>query len=123
MNYLKMLGIFIDSNIVTGISDKKLKKFVGMSGHELNTFEDIMKYLTDFNSGSDMDIGTVQGFIESQPKEYRNFYSQIVTKKYRLGCDKKVINSVIPKLIPAWDVQQAYPISDKTNLKMASGLR
>lgn len=73
MNYLKMLGIFIDSNIVTGISDKKLKKFVGMSGHELNTFEDIMKYLTDFNSGSDMDIGTVQGFIESQPKSIEIF--------------------------------------------------
>lgn len=115
--FKKCLVFLLDSNIVTGISDKKLKKFVGMSGHELNTFEDIMKYLTDFNSGSDMDIGTVQGFIESQPKEYRNFYSQIVTKKYRLGCDKKVINSVIPKLIPAWDVQQAYPISDKNKPK------
>lgn len=113
----KCLKFLLDDNIVTGISDKKLKKFVGMSGHELNTFEEIMEYLTDFNSGSDMDIGTMQGFIESQPKEYRNFYSQMITKKYRLGCDKKIVNSVIPKLIPTWDVQQAYPISDKNKPK------
>lgn len=113
----KCLKFLLDDNIVTGISDKKLKKFVGMSGHELNTFEEIMEYLTDFNSGSDMDIGTMQGFIESQPKEYRNFYSQMITKKYRIGCDKKIVNSVIPKLIPTWDVQQAYPISDKNKPK------
>lgn len=41
----------------------------------------------------------------------------MITKKFRLGCDKKVVNSVIHDLIPSWDVQQAYPISEKNEPK------
>ena len=115
--FKKCLVFLLDSNIVTGISDKKLNKFVGMSGTELNSFEEVMKYLADFNSGSDMDIGTMQWFIENQPEEYQGFYKQMITKKFRLGCDKKVVNSVIHGLIPSWDVQQAYPISEKNEPK------
>lgn len=115
--FKKCLVFLLDSNIVTGISDKKLNKFVGMSGTELNSFEEVIKYLADFNSGSDMDIGTMQGFIENQPEEYQGFYRQMITKKFRLGCDKKVVNSVIHGLIPSWDVQQAYPISEKNEPK------
>jgi DNA ligase-1 len=115
--FKKCLVFLLDSNVVTGISDKKLNKFVGMSGTELNSFKEVIKYLSDFNSGSDMDIGTIQGFIENQPEEYQVFYKQMVTKKFRLGCDKKVVNSVIHGLIPSWDVQQAYPISEKNEPK------
>lgn len=115
--FKKCLVFLLDSNIVTGISNKKLNKFVGMSGTELNSFEEVMKYLADFNSGSDMDIGTMQGFIENQPEEYQGFYKQMITKKFRLGCDKKVVNSVIHGLIPSWNVQQAYPISEKNEPK------
>ena len=97
--FKKCLVFLLDSNIVTGISDKKLNKFVGMSGHELNSFEEVMEYLADFNSGSDMDIGTVQWFIENEPKEYQDFYKKMVTKKFCLGCNKKVVNKVIPGLI------------------------
>lgn len=114
--FKKCLVFLLDSNIVTGISDKKLNKFVGMSGHELNSFEEVMKYLSEFNSGSDMDIGTVQGFIENQPKEYQDFYKQMVTKKFRLGCDKKVVNKVIPGLIPTFDVMLGTSI-EKCKIK------
>lgn len=115
--FKKCLVFLLDSNVVTGISDKKLNKFVDMLGTELNSFEEVMKYLSEFNSGSDMDIGTVQGFIENQPENHQDFYKQMVTKKFRLGYDKKVVNSVIHGLIPSWDVQQAYPISDKNEPK------
>lgn len=108
--FKRCLVFLLDSNIVTGISDKKLNKFVGMSGTELNSFEEVMKYLSDFNSGSDMNIGTVQGFIGNQPEEYQDFYKQMVTKKFRLGCDKKVVNSVISGLIPTFDVMLGTPI-------------
>ena len=108
--FKKCLVFLLDSNVVSGISDKKLNKFVGMSGTELNSFEEVMKYLSDFNSGSDMNIGTVQGFIENQPEEYQDFYKQMVTKKFRLGCDKKVVNSVISGLIPTFDVMLGTPI-------------
>ena len=108
--FKKCLKFLLDDNIVTGISDKKLKKTVGISSDELNTFEEVMKYLMEFNSGSDIDIGTVQDFIKKQPKEYSDFYSQMITKKFRLGCDKKVVNSVIPNLIPTFDVMLGTPI-------------
>lgn len=114
--FKKCLVFLLDSNIVTGISDKKLNKFVGMSGHELNSFEEVMEYLADFNSGSDIDIGTVQWFIENEPKEYQDFYKQMVTKKFRLGCDKKVVNKVIPGLIPTFDVMLGTPI-EKCKIK------
>lgn len=114
--FKKCLVFLLDSNIVTGISDKKLNKFVGMSGHKLNSFEEVMEYLADFNSGSDMDIGTVQWFIENAPKEYQDFYKQMVTKKFRLGCDKKVVNKVIPGLIPTFDVMLGTPI-EKCKIK------
>ena len=114
--FKKCLVFLLDSNIITGISDKKLNKFVGMSGTELNSFEEVMKYLLEFNSGSDMDIGTVQGFIENQPEEYQEFYKQMVTKKFRLGCDKKVVNKVIPGLIPTFDVMLGTPI-EKCKIK------
>ena len=102
--FKKCLKFLLDGNIVTGISDKKLKKFVGMSGFEMNTFEEIMKYLIDNNSGSDIDIGTVQFFIENEPEEYKEFYEQMVTKKFRLGADAKLVNKCIPGLIPTFDV-------------------
>ena len=114
--FKKCLVFLLDSNVVTGISDKKLNKFVGMLGTELNSFEEVMKYLSEFNSGSDMDIGTVQGFIENEPKEYQDFYKQMVTKKFRLGCDKKVVNKVIPNLIPTFDVMLGTPI-EKCKIK------
>lgn len=69
------------------------------------------------NTGTDYDISMIQSFINEQPKEYRSFYIDLITKKFRLGCDKKVVNNVIPGLIPSWDVQQAYPISKKNEPK------
>lgn len=53
-----------------------------------------------------------KAWCKNQPEEVQEFAKQIITKKFRLGCDKKVVNSVIPRLIPSWDVQQAFPMSD-----------
>ena len=49
-----------------------------------------MNYLSQYNTGNDYDIRTVQYFIENQPKEDREFYEQMVTKSFRLGADKKL---------------------------------
>lgn len=118
--FKKCLVFLLDDNIVTGISHKKLyKDSVFILGHrECKSFEELMEYLKQNNTGTDYDIRTARSFIESQPEEYQAFYSQMVTKKYRLGCDKKVVNAVIPQLIQTWDVQQAYPISDKNRPKI-----
>lgn len=115
--FKKCLIFLLDNNIVTGISNKKLNKSISVSRHKLNTFEEVMEYLKNFNSGSDTDIGTIQQFIENEPEEYRDFYREMITKKYRLGADAKVVNKCISNLIPTWDVQQAYPLSENNEPK------
>lgn len=116
--FKKCLMFLLDSNIVTGISDKKLNKECYILGYDhCNSFDMLMEYLKNNNTGCDYDIRTVMAFIDNQPEEYREFYRQMITKKFRLGCDKKVVNSVIHDLIPSWDVQQAYPISEKNEPK------
>ena len=41
----------------------------------------------------------------------------MITKSFRLGADAKLVNKCIPNLIPTWDIQQAYPLSDKNEPK------
>lgn len=117
--FKRCLAFLLNPNIITGLSDKKLNKKVEMTKHIEITcdFESIMDYLKINNSGRDSDISIVQGFIMAQPEEHREFYSQIVTKKFRLGIDVKGVNKAIPNLIPTWEVQQAYPLADKNEPK------
>lgn len=115
--FKKCLIFLLDSNVVSGLSAKKITKQVKKSEYILSSFEDVIQYLQNHNTGTDEDISMIQTFIYEQPEEYREFYRQMVTKKFRLGCDKKVVNSVIHGLIPSWDVQQAYPISEKNEPK------
>ena len=114
--FKKCLRFLCDSNIITGLSVKKITKKVNKSEYILQTFEDVMLYLNNNNTGTDKDISTIQTFINTQPEEYHDFYTEMVTKKFKLGCDKKVINSVIPDLIPTFNVMLGTPF-EKCKLK------
>ena len=117
--FKKCLVFLLDGNVNTGISNKKLKKNIEMTKHidVICNFEDIMEYLKINNSGRDSDISIVQGFIANQSEEDREFYEQMITKSFKLGADNKVVNSVIPGLIPTFEIQQAYPLSEKNEPK------
>lgn len=116
--FKKCLIFLLDSNIVTGISKAKISKNVAHNTTlQLHRFEDVIDYLKNNNTGTDIDILTIQYFINDQPEEYREFYEQMITKKYKLGVDKKVVNKCISGLISSWDVQQAYPLSEKNEPK------
>ena len=108
---------FLLNGYPTGLSAKKIKKKVIKSEYILPTFEDVMKYLTQNNTGTDNDISMIQAFLDEH-EEDREFYEQMITKSFRLGADKKVINACIPGLIPTWDIQQAYPLSEKNEPKV-----
>ena len=101
--FKKCLVFLLDGNIQTGISSKKVRKKVKKSEYILPTFEDVMKYLEQNNTGTDNDISMIQAFLDEHEKD-REFYEQMITKSFRLGADSKVINSVIPELIPTWEV-------------------
>lgn len=114
----KCLVFLLDGNVVTGLSKKKLSKSVKQNV-EINTEVDFticMEYLKINNTGTDTDIARIQHWINNQPKEYHEFYEQMITKSLKLGIDSTTINKAIPNLIRTWELQQAYSI-DKYTLK------
>ena len=124
--FKKCLKFLLDSNITTGIANSKLKKvnsntLAQYATIKFNDFGELIDYLVINNTGRDEDISNVKGFIYDNKRHITDdefmFYVQMITKKFRLGADKKVVNACIPGLIPTWDVQQAYPLSDKNEPK------
>ena len=114
--FKKCLIFLLDGNVITGLSAKKITKKVRKSEYILPTFTDVMSYLETHNTGTDDDISLIQAFL-NEHEEDREFYEQMVTKSFRLGCDKKVVNKCIPGLIPTFEIQQAYPLSEKNEPK------
>ena len=109
--FKECLKFLLDGNIVTGISTKKIKKKVTPSSEMApyylcahSTFEDVMEYLRKNNTGKDDDIYEVQSFLSGHGED-RDFYEQMITKKFRLGVDGKLVNKCIPGLIESWEVQ------------------
>lgn len=107
--FKKCLRFLLDSSLITGISEKKIKKEVPESGYSLPLFEDVMKYLAQNNTGTDNDISIIQAFL-NEHEDDREFYEQMITKSFKLGADKKVVNACIPNLIPAFNLQLGTPI-------------
>ena len=120
--FKKCLVFLLDSNIVTGLSTKKIKKKVEPSSElapyylcTRSTFEDVMNYLKANNTGKDDDIYEIQAFLYGHESD-REFYEQMITKTFRLGADAKLVNKCIPGLIPTFDVMLGTPI-EKCKLK------
>jgi len=124
--FKKCLRFLLDSNIVTGISNAKIRKVNQNTTKDkatvkLNSFEEVMDYLIVNNTGRDVDIANVKGFIYDHyiaDDEEFMFYVQMVTKKYKLGVDSKTVNKCIPGLIPSWEVQLG---SSYEKLKLKNG--
>lgn len=122
--FKKCLRFLLDGNIITGLSTKKINKKI-LPDSELapyylcahSTFEDVINYLEKNNTGKDEDIYEIQMFLTGHEKD-RDFYEQMITKKFRLGADAKLINKCIPGLIPTWEVQLG---SSYEKLKLKDG--
>ena len=53
--FIKCLKFLLDSDIVTGLSKKKINKKVAVMGDRLETIEEAMEYLKQHNSGYSYD--------------------------------------------------------------------
>ena len=113
--FKKCLVFLLDTNIVTGISKKKLGKQLTQMNNE-ETFDDVMEYLKVNNTGRDQDIVYVQQFLNAQETEDLEFYQGMITKSLKIGMDKKSVNKAIPGLIETWEVQLGSGY-DKLKLK------
>ena len=97
--------------IVTGLSDKKMKKKIAIRG--FNVIDNLMEYLKDNNTGTDMDILGVQHYIRNQPEELQELYTQIATKNLKIGVTAKTINKCLGQgFIPEFNVMLAEKYED-----------
>ena len=117
-NFKDILNYLLNPFLITGISDKKVSKEVEKAPTEsFATFKELMEYLFVSNTGSDEIIANIRSFLSEQAQDMREFYTAIITKSARLGCDIKSVNKAFgSEFIPQWEVQQSYNI-DKSPLK------
>lgn len=113
----KYLKIAFDPYQVYGISTKKLNKEVrvGETWCPIEVF-DLFDYLAEHNSGRDVDVAVCQIALEwlaQDDIECAKLLEKLICKDLVIGCDAKTINSVIPDLIPTFNVQLANKYFDK----------
>ena len=117
MQFTDTLVFLLSPYILTGIStkkiDKKVKPWIYTNDY---SWSSVKSYLLSHNTGTDDDIAYIQDFIANQSEDMQDFYKGLITKSIKLGCDAKIVNDVIPNLIPTWEIQQAYPL-EKYKLK------
>jgi DNA ligase-1 len=113
----KYLQIAYDPYTVFGISTKKLTKRVRPEfWYQAPTVFDLFDYLTKHNTGADVDVAACQEMLYVAAEldvELENLLMDLICKDLSLGVDEKSINSVMPGLIPSFNVQLANKYFDK----------
>jgi len=112
------INYLLNPFLVTGISEKKIsKKTEKQPTHSFEDFTQMMEYILKNNTGSDEVIANIRQFLDIQEQDMCSFYSSIITKSAKLGCDVKSVNKAFgEEFIPQWEVQQSYNI-EKSPLK------
>lgn len=111
------LKIAYDPYTVFGISTKKLSKMARPIDwfHAATVFE-LFDYLTAHNTGTLEDIAACQEMLFCAAEldgTLECLLSDLICKDLSIGCDAKTINSVIPGLIPTFNVQLAQKYFDR----------
>ena len=113
----KYLKIAYDPYVVFGISTKKLSKSVRPTEwYQAPTVFELFDYLTIHNTGTDVDVAACREMLfvanEVDPM-LESLLSELICKDLSIGCDAKTINSVMPDLIPTFNVQLAEKFFDR----------
>lgn len=112
-NFKFFLSFLYDDMITTGLSKKKIGKNIKTKGattiRGFSTPESIMNHLTEFNTGTDKIILSVQTYLKMLEEPYREFMSEVLTKSYKCGVTATSVNKAIPKHIRQFKVQLAHP--------------
>lgn len=111
------LKIAYDPYTVFGISTKKLSKIARPIDwfHAATVFE-LFDYLTTHNTGTLEDVAACQEMLFCAAEldgTLECLLSDLICKDLSIGCDAKTINSVIPGLIPTFNVMLAEKYFDK----------
>ena len=108
--FKKCLVFLLDSNVTTGIAEKKYNSLEARTSDWVHNniskeFCELLDYIKQHNTGRDEDVIQCQAWSCGLDNDIKDFTRGMITKSIKLGCDKKVVNSAIPNLIPTFDVQ------------------
>lgn len=120
--FVKCLKFLLDSDIVTGLSKKKINKKVAVMGYRLETMEEAMEYLKQHNSGKDSDIAMIKDFCDRQ-EGCKLFCEGLFTKSLKIGVDVKGVNKAIPNLIQQHQVMLASKFEGKLKGEVSMSLK
>lgn len=113
----KYLKIAYDPYTVFGISEKKLSKSVtGITVYPADNIFDFFYWLEKHNTGTDYAIKMCQATMEKVFATFEGctwLLKELICKDLSIGCDAKTINSVMPGLIPTFNVMLAEKFFDK----------
>ena len=120
--FIECLKFLLDSDIVTGLSKKKINKKVAVMGYRLETIEEAMEYLKQHNSGKDSDIAMIKDFCDRQ-EGCKLFCEGLFTKSLKIGVDVKGVNKAIPNLIQQHQVMLASKFEGKLKGEVSMSLK
>ena len=120
--FVECLKFLLDSDIVTGLSKKKINKKVAVMGDRLETIEEAMEYLKQHNSGKDSDIAMIKDFCDRQ-EGCKLFCEGLFTKSLKIGVDVKGVNKAIPNLIQQHQVMLASKFEGKLKDEVSMSLK
>ncbi|WP_252225170.1 MULTISPECIES: hypothetical protein [unclassified Clostridium] len=109
----KTLNYTYDTNKQYGFSEKKLKELLELNNTSNTTWDngfDMLDILASSNINDSL-RNSVITFLSNKSEEEQELWIKILTKDLRCNISNKLINKAIPKLIPEFNIQQAYPIS------------
>lgn len=107
-----LLNFLLNPYIKTGISTKKLtKKNIKQSDKSFEHLVDLLKYLSENNTGRDVDVAIAQDFLSKTKTEDLEIIKGLITKSLTLGVQSKTVNSVISGLIPEFQPMLATEYS------------
>ena len=121
--FLECLKFLLDSNITIGLSKKKINKKVQIYQNTYSNIRDMFRYLLLHNSGTDINIGVVQGYINSLDEDLQDFVRGLFTKSLKCGADSKTVNKVIPGLIDMHEIMLANKYEGKIKEDVSMSLK
>ena len=110
--FCKFLYYALNPMITYNLSEQTLKRFSSFSTatHSYKNIFEVCEMLSLRKGVDDATIHIVCSFLRVLPDDEKELYIKLLSKTLRLGVTAKTVNKVIPRLIPEWEVQQAYPI-------------
>ena len=121
--FVECLKFLLDSDIVTGLSKKKIGKKVKLDKETTSDIRCIFDYLKRHSTGTDEDIATVQSFTRCMDEDLREFCNGLFTKSLKIGVDVKSLNKAIPNLIQQHQVMLASKFEGKLKGEVSMSLK